>query len=433
VSVNDPSKRLPATFLANREFHRIAEEMQKSTSLIRDTEKLRGVVETAERINEAYRKMALSPGIQTLIKQHETASAQLKILQKSGIFEKVSRIQAQQEAMMVRINRALPPAFLARQHEIFSPLSGYQTQISAIMEKLRIQTLPSTLAAQRFASEMQHLQDPRGAVSERVRDISERLASITSPWVLPGSERASVVASLHLAKYSDFARELPAFSKERFALTNSEFGAFDRALLLAESFEDEEDGEAVYTDSGRTEALVAFPSESYDDVLAVTGWAFEIPQPDFIRPDGTILARSPIDPRDHYLISMIEAHLRRAIYAALVTAGGATAVSRLFGNKIPDWERKRDDALRRGEPELHLIYYADFMEMADIILNNELWTSTFKSLFRHKDRLRITLERVHALRIPSSHSRPLTRTGRLRLWAEAREILEALGIAPNWR
>lgn len=432
MSANDPSGRLPANFLANRELSRIADEMQKSTFLLRETEKLRGVVNTVEGINGAYRKMALTPGVQALIKHQETASAYLRTLEKNGVFAKIAEIHAQQEAMMARINRILPPAFLARHHEIFSPFTKYENQVSAIMEKLRGQTLPSAMAAQRFASEMKHLQEPLGMVRHRVEEISERVAALTTPWSLPGSERASVVASLHLAKFSDFSRELPAFSKERFALADSEFGAFDRALPLAESLEDEEDGEAVYTDGGRAEALVAFPSESYDDLLTVTGWAFEIPQPAFIRPDGTPLPASLFDPRDHYLISMIEAHLRQAICAALVTAGGASAMSRLFGNKIGDWEVKRDDALRRGEPELHLIYYANFMEMADIILNNELWTSTFKSIFRHKDRLRITLERVHALRLPSSHSRPLTRTGRLRLWAEAREILEALGVAPNW-
>lgn len=431
MSNNDPPAWLPGMFPANRELSRIAEEMHQVTTVFRETEKLRGVAGTIERINDVYGKMALTPGVQALMQQQDMVTRQLKMLENSGIFERVSRIQAQQDAMMARINISLPAGFLARQHEMVSPFAGYQDQVSAIMGKLRAQMLPATMAAERFASEIQHLQEPLGLVGQRVREISERLAAINQPWSLPGSERASIVATLHLANYSDFTRTLPAFSRERFALADSEFGAFDRALPLAESFEDEEDGEAVYTDSGRSEALVAFPSESYDEVLSVTGWAFEMPQPDFIRPDGTILARSPIDPHDHFLISMVEGHLRQAIYAALVTAGGIAAVSRLFGNKIADWERKRDQAVARGEPELHLIYYADFMEMADVILNKELWASSFKSVFRHKDRLRISLERVHALRISSAHSRPLTRTGRLRLWVEAREIFEALGIAPD--
>ena len=131
---------------------------------------------------------------------------------------------------------------------------------------------------------------------------------------------------------------------------------------------------------------------------------------------------------NHYIISMIESHLKAIIAATLLATGDFAAICRLFGNRIPDWERKRDDALRKDEQELHLIYYADFMEIADIVLNKELWESTFKAVFRNKDRFRMTIERLHSLRIPTSHSRPLTRTGKLRLWAEAVELFEAIGV-----
>ncbi len=88
-------------------------------------------------------------------------------------------------------------------------------------------------------------------------------------------------------------------------------------------------------------------------------------------------------------------------------------------------------AFRDSEAQLHLIYYADFMEMAEIVSNKELWESTFKAVFRHKERFRLAIQRLHGLRIQSSHSRPLTRTRRLRLLAEAMELFEAIEVMPT--
>ena len=134
------------------------------------------------------------------------------------------------------------------------------------------------------------------------------------------------------------------------------------------------------------------------------------------------------DPYDHHIINLVEGHLRQAIYTAIITVGGDQALTRLFSQYLPKWKEKQVVAVLRGEPPLHLIYYADFIELMEVILNKELWASHFKAIFVSRDWFRVSMERLHTIRIPTSHSRPVTKTRRLRLLVEAGEIFEALGL-----
>jgi hypothetical protein len=341
------------------------------------------------------------------------------------------KFRAQNDALMNQITGSLSAGFLARQHELLDPFSKMNSSIVELSKSLRSpnfhEFVPQSASV---AEQVARAAEPYNIVSRQAEEIAKQLAGITKPWSTFGYETASIAAALRLSQLASFNRELPAFSKDRAKLKAIEFGQFDKAMPVAEGLEDQNEAEILYTEAGRNPALVAFPVDAYDEVLAATGWALDIKPPDFIRPDGTLLTQAIIDPNDHYLISMIESHLKARIATTLIAAGGMSAVKRLFGNRLPDWERKRDDAQQKREPELHLIYYADFMEMAEIVSNKELWESTFKFVFRHKERFRIAIERLHALRIATSHSRPLTQTGKLRLLAEAIDLFEAMGVIP---
>lgn len=332
---------------------------------------------------------------------------------------------------MKQLSRSLSVGLLARQKELLGPFSGMRSQIDQLAKSLRGPDLRGLMPEYRSITEqITRMAEPYNMASKQARELAEQLAGITKPWSTFGNETASIAAAMRLSQLATFSRELPAFSKDRGALKAIEFGGFDQVMPVAEALQDEEEGETVYTQAGRNPALVAFPSEGFGEVLTATGWVFDIRPPEFIRPDGTPLAEAMISPPDHFIINMIEGHLKALIAATLIQAGGMAAMSRLFGKRIPEWERKRDDALQKGEAELHLIYYADFMELAEIVSNKELWETTFKAIFRHKERVRMAIERLHGLRIPTSHSRPLTRTGRLRLLAEAIELFEAIGVMP---
>jgi hypothetical protein len=342
------------------------------------------------------------------------------------------KVHLQHEELMKHFTGSLSVGLLARQKELLGPFSGMRAQMDELAKSLRGPDFRELMPEYHsITSQIARMAEPYNMASKQARELSEQLGGITKPWSTFGNETASIAAAMRLSQLATFSRELPAFSKDRATLKAIEFGGFDQVMPVAEALEDEDEGETVYTEAGRNPALVAFPSDGYGEILTATGWVFDIKPPEFIRPDGTPLAQAIINSHDHFIINMIEGHLKAQIAASLIAAGGTAAISRLFGNRIPDWERKRDDALRKGEAELHLIYYADFMEIAEIVSNKELWESTFRAVFRHKERFRMAIERLHGLRIPTSHSRPLTRTGRLRLLAEAIELFEAIGVMPT--
>lgn len=341
----------------------------------------------------------------------------------------LGKIHLQHEAMMKGLTGSLSAAFLARQDALTLSFVGMDTQFEALTKSLYGSNLASMLP--RYASisdEVTRISGLQHLASMRARELTESLAGITKPWSTIGNEIASIAAAMRLSQFEAFSRELPAFSKERSALKTIEFGQFQRVMPIAEALDDEEEGEEVYTEAGRNAALVAFPSVSYDEVLSATGWTIDIKAPEFIRPDGTSLSQAVIYPHHHYLISMVESHVKQRIAVALIAAGGMAALKRLFGKYLTAWERKRDEAISKGEPELHLIYYAEFMEIAEIVLNKELWASTFKAVFRNQDRFRMAITLLHGLRIQTAHSRPLTRSGKLRLLTEASELFEAMGV-----
>lgn len=265
-----------------------------------------------------------------------------------------------------------------------------------------------------------------------LQTFSSRIAEIAKPWAVLNDPSASVAAALQLSQFSYLSRTLPAFSIEKMSLIDREFGAFDASFLNAETAESINEAESIYTDGGRNESLVAFPSESYEDVLDATGWVFEVPQPDIIRADGTVMPNANIEPHDHFIISMVEAHLRVLIIQTLATLGGISALHSTFKPSLEKWIEKQAIAVAKGDEALHPIYFSDFMDLHDIIINGKFWGS-FSTIFKNKDIFSLSMRRLHGIRLQTGHSRPLSMTARLRLLTEGIEIFAALGIGkiPN--
>lgn len=272
-----------------------------------------------------------------------------------------------------------------------------------------------------------------GLADSRLRSIADQLAAISKPWTAIGYEASSVAAAMNLARFSDLTTNMQVFSPERLAVVDMQFGRFDTSFAVAEAEETEEAGEAVYTAAGRNPALVAFPSGSFDEILSATGWAYQVPTPDVIRADGTIVLGPTFDPHDHYIITMIEAHLRALIIQTLGASGGIAVLKQILNDRLKIWEQKQADWVTRGGEPLHPLYFSDFMDLHDIVINGKLWKSSFVTVFRSKEMFSVTMQRLHAIRIQTGHSKPLSMTARLRLWVEGHEIFQALGIAslPN--
>ena len=81
-----------------------------------------------------------------------------------------------------------------------------------------------------------------------------------------------------------------------------------------------------------------------------------------------------------------------------------------------------------GESPLPLLNYSNFMDLKDIIVNRQHWSEAFKHVFHDKGQFIRAMERLHSVRLPLSHSRPIGTAQQIVLISEATEVLRAMGI-----
>lgn len=137
--------------------------------------------------------------------------------------------------------------------------------------------------------------------------------------------------------------------------------------------------------------------------------------------------QAAFDPENSRILWELEQQLRRLI---------AQSLSARYGENWPDartsqsmlrrWkkgqQRSRDE---RGQV-LPLIYYADFMDLREIIVDEEHWKGVFEVVFRRQQDIDESFRRLQPVRNAIAHNRPLSRYDVLALWAEAARLLRAI-------
>ena len=93
-----------------------------------------------------------------------------------------------------------------------------------------------------------------------------------------------------------------------------------------------------------------------------------------------------------------------------------------------EWVARRSDAIARGESPLGLIQYSNFMELKDIVIQRQHWREVFGAVFKKKEHFATGMDRLHPIRLPLAHSRPIGIAQQYHLISEAGHILRALGV-----
>ena len=129
------------------------------------------------------------------------------------------------------------------------------------------------------------------------------------------------------------------------------------------------------------------------------------------------------------LLTNIEQHLRVTIEKNLTELSGSNWIRQRVPYDIRErWKQRQEEDRRKDRPVYGLIYYADFMDLASIIIRRDNWKEMFKSIFKSENEINISLKRLHPIRKSIAHSRPLSKDDILTLASEANQILSALGV-----
>lgn len=136
------------------------------------------------------------------------------------------------------------------------------------------------------------------------------------------------------------------------------------------------------------------------------------------------------DPVFWDILTQVEQYLRSTIEKCLTKLSG----SRWIKQRVPcdmreRWKQRQEEERSVGRPVYDLIQYADFMDLVSIIIKSDNWRDIFESIFKNKNEIQISLERLHPIRKSIAHSRPLTNFDILTLANEASRIFRALGLS----
>ena len=255
--------------------------------------------------------------------------------------------------------------------------------------------------------------------------LSSRMASIHSAWTRPDDLGVSMLGFARIARLSDAVHDALPFSREVAKLVTDEIG--NGADTAEDATPSERDAAAI--EAGLQLDLIAFPEAAYGEVVFAAGFRFRIrptPVPAALEAPDAGAAYSA-----HYSATLIdlERRLRQFVEDKLSAIEGPPWVKRRVSESLRKrWSERQQEERETGRQVYSPIQYADFMDLADVIVQGNNWKQAFEPIFGSKDDLLVSLRRLHPVRKAIAHGRPLGRSDVLTLVSEATRILRALGV-----
>lgn len=254
--------------------------------------------------------------------------------------------------------------------------------------------------------------------------LAKKMAELHVPWALEGHLAVSVVGFARVARLHEMAVGPDPFQPAVGETFQEELG--DPVEFIPNSSEEKRDSDRI--DAGLNAELLAFPQESYSHVLFSAGFDLRI---EAVAPPASDRGDTSgkYDSTHASLLGQLENRLRILIAGELSrTYGPSWEQSRINGGIRRKWqERKQKDHDQRGD-SYSLIFYADFMDLCDIIIEGKNWQEVFASFFRSKTDFQVSMQRISPVRNTIGHNRPLVRSDQITLFAEAYRILNSLGV-----
>ena len=144
---------------------------------------------------------------------------------------------------------------------------------------------------------------------------------------------------------------------------------------------------------------------------------------------GSTDSCATFDPKHWFLLTQLEQRLRLLVEQKLEELAGPKWIKRRTSEAVRErWFRRQSDDRDSGRSVYPTIQYADFMDLADVIVQKNNWRDAFHQIFPDKAEIEVSLHRLHPIRKAIAHSRPLGRADVLTLISESNRIFGWLRI-----
>ena len=266
----------------------------------------------------------------------------------------------------------------------------------------------------------------RGSITAALKANSESKIGIrVRPRGLSGLFDESAVGFTHLSHLGHVIHTEEPFSQSVAELIGDELGDVNTAGLSDNV--DERDKAAMR--SGLNPELIAFPHATYNRVLFSAGFRLSfdpvpIPQAVESRDSGTAF-----NPQHWRILNELEQRLRHLVEQRLEKLAGSNWIRQRIPQAMRErWTERQKEDRADGRPVYAAIQYADFMDLANVIMRRDNWREVFQEIFRDPKDIAVSLQRLHPVRKAVAHNRPLGRADVLTLVSEATRIFRALGM-----
>ena len=187
--------------------------------------------------------------------------------------------------------------------------------------------------------------------------------------------------------------------------------------------------DAAHIEADMNPAMLTISPAAVGGVLIQSGFVFKS---EFAPLPETADESNPgqiFHPGHHMLITAVEQNLRATIDKRMQAHYGESWTEKQISSDVlKQWIERREKAVASGESPLALIQYSNFMDLKDIVVRRDHWRDVFRAIFSKKGHFQTSMERLHPIRLPLAHSRPIGIAQQYHLISEAGHILRALGV-----
>jgi len=259
------------------------------------------------------------------------------------------------------------------------------------------------------------------------------LEAITTPWLHREDVAKSVTAILELQGMGNALRTVQGFDVEFTTALRLDLGDWRDKITFPESvFIDPIVRTDFYVNRGFNRALTDFPDAAFHQGLGIAGLdgvsldlelhgSAGLPSTD--PKEETDLQRTN---RCHNHLQRFERRLRQFIDEKMTSHYGPDWPKKRLAPKLYEhWEFKKQRAERNGEM-ITFIEVADFTDYETIICREDHWRELFETIFKRKESVRESLQRLQPIRLAVMHARIVTKEDELYLAAEIMRLLRAI-------
>lgn len=402
----------------------------------------------ADRAQERVKKMleAASPSyaLQEMMRSSDIARAYAAVEEAAripvGLDDQWRRMFDSIEEQNQLARAALGPLEDFRRLGVLDEIASNYAHITAAVDQIQQQfRLPEFPEIPRLA---QHVLDlTEGLNALRVPEIpafaslENAMAQIHTPWL--DIER-TIESAFGFAKLQDVGMavaHLNTFDDDIAAQLRGRLGDWRDSIVWPSDIDDIEVRTALYVERGLDTSLTDFPSPAFEESISVA--RLNTPAPRVIELDAFDIAgqteaeRSGLERTNAAQARLLqfEYHLRRFIDRQMKAAFGENWIRSQVDSDTRDrWREKQQAAADRGERGHALIDYADFTDYERVMLRKDNWKQAFQPVFRRRESVQESLQRLYPVRICSYHARLITQDDELLLYVETKRILRAMGI-----